>query len=100
MKTHPPINMRLYPPRLPMPAEMLLKSISPSPTSSLQSMCAQEPKGRSCAVTRYAGRALAEWTIVVMECQGFSERRKGEGVPAEKYVETPTLGVEVFRRSG
>jgi hypothetical protein len=49
---------------------------------------------------RYAGRALAEWGQVVAECQGFFERRKDEGVPTNRLVETPTLGVESFRMYG
>jgi hypothetical protein len=49
---------------------------------------------------KYSGRALAEWELVVWECQNFFERRKAEGVPGNRFVETPTLGVEAFRRPG
>jgi hypothetical protein len=41
----------------------------------------------------YCGRSLAEWTIVVGECQMFFERRRHEGCPT-RWVETPLLGTE------
>jgi len=89
-------NMRLSPPRLPMAAQILLqsKSINITPVSSSQ------PIGSAATSSRYAGRALAEWTFVVHECQNFFDRRKNEGVPSNKLVETPTLAVEAFRRPG
>jgi hypothetical protein len=60
-----------------------------------------EPNSLSeVAGAKYSGRALAEWELVVWECQSFFERRKGEGVPGNRFVETPTLGVEAFRRPG
>ena len=49
---------------------------------------------------KYAGRALAEWALVVGECNNFVERRRAEGVPGLKWVEVPSLGVEGFRRFG
>jgi len=52
------------------------------------------------ARAKYAGRALAEWSLVVSECNNFVERRKMEGVPGLRWVEVPTLGVEGFRRFG
>jgi hypothetical protein len=58
------------------------------------------PEGDCAAQAKYSGRALAEWAVVLGECQSFFERRKSEGVPATKFVETPALGVEVFRRPG
>lgn len=89
-------NMRLQPPRLPLPAQVLLqqKGIHIDPVSSIQ------PTGKAATSSRYAGRALAEWTFVSHECQNFFDRRKNEGVPTNKYVETPTLCVEAFRRPG
>ena len=48
--------------------------------------------------SKYAGRALAEWAQVVSECDNFFERRRDEGVPCDSMVETPTLGVESFRK--
>lgn len=49
---------------------------------------------------KYAGRALAEWALVVGECNNFVDRRRAEGVPALKWVEVPTLGIEGFRKFG
>lgn len=48
---------------------------------------------------KYSGMALAEWTLVVNECQNFFERRKAEGVPGDRLVETPVLTVESLRRA-
>lgn len=89
-------NMRLQPPRLPLPAQLLLqeKNIHNEAVSSVQ------PTGKAATSSRYAGRALAEWTFVSHECQNFFDRRKNEGVPTNKQVETPTLCVEAFRRPG
>ncbi|KAL8281988.1 hypothetical protein RB597_009620 [Gaeumannomyces tritici] len=47
---------------------------------------------------RYAGRALAEWSLVVSECNSFVDRRREEGVLGLGEVEVPTLGVEGMRR--
>ncbi|KAI2840569.1 hypothetical protein CBS11852_6100 [Aspergillus niger] len=49
------------------------------------------------AASKYAGRALAEWAQIVSECDSFFARRRDEGVPCDRMVETPTLGVESFR---
>jgi hypothetical protein len=46
----------------------------------------------------YCGRALAEWTVLVSECHMFFERRKAEGVPGNRWVETPLLGADGFLR--
>lgn len=91
--------MRLLPPRLPLPAQKLLqdqseKVMNASPAQPMR------PTGESAANAKYSGRALAEWAVVLGECQSFFERRKNEGVPSNKLVETPSLGVEVFRRPG
>ncbi|KAJ5163523.1 uncharacterized protein N7500_005353 [Penicillium coprophilum] len=48
--------------------------------------------------SKYAGRALAEWAHIVSECDSFFARRRDEGVPTDSMVETPTLGVESFRK--
>ncbi|PGH35151.1 hypothetical protein GX50_01963 [[Emmonsia] crescens] len=48
--------------------------------------------------SKYAGRALAEWTLVVCECDNFFARRRDEGVPSDDAVEIPILGVESFRK--
>ena len=49
---------------------------------------------------KYAGRALAEWSLIIGEYQGFLEKRLREGVVNEKAVETPSLTVENFKRIG
>ncbi|KAF2852432.1 DUF1765-domain-containing protein [Plenodomus tracheiphilus IPT5] len=89
-------NMRLQPPRLPQPAQTLLqhRAINMDPVSSAQ------PTGTATTSSTYAGRALAEWTFVSHECQNFFDRRKNEGVPTNRHVETPSLNVEAFRRPG
>lgn len=48
----------------------------------------------------YSGRALAEWGIVVHECNSFIDRRRDEGVFGLRNVEVPSLGVENLRRMG
>ncbi|KAJ5773922.1 hypothetical protein N7457_008818 [Penicillium paradoxum] len=48
--------------------------------------------------SKYAGRALAEWAHIVSECDSFFARRRDEGVPTDRMVETPTLGAENFRK--
>ncbi|RDW86363.1 DUF1765 domain-containing protein [Aspergillus mulundensis] len=50
------------------------------------------------ASSKYAGRALAEWAQIISECDSFFSRRRDEGVPNDRMVETPTLGVEGFRK--
>ncbi|KAK5169850.1 uncharacterized protein LTR77_005828 [Saxophila tyrrhenica] len=93
-KPHHPL--RLLPPRLPLPAQQLLHTFSSVTTSPSRP---RRPKGDSVAHARYCGRALAEWAVVLGEFQGFCERREKEGVP-RWAVETPGMGVEVFRRPG
>ena len=91
--------MRLHAPKLPPPAQNYLQANTRKSTSSTTSSVQPiEPRGESVARARYSGRALAEWTVVVGECHSFFERRKNEGAPSNKHVETPTLGVEVFKR--
>jgi hypothetical protein len=89
-------TMRLQPPRLPLPAQMLLQQKA----INLDAVTAAKPTGETATSSRYAGRALAEWTFISHECQNFFDRRKNEGVPLNKQVETPTLIVEAFRRPG
>ena len=115
-------QMRLFPPRLPPPAQQLLNantaarsdfSTLPDGISVTLGVDSLSSAGRTLddvrpivpssgqnAAASYAGRALAEWSMVVGECQAFFERRRSEGVPSNAWVETPTLGVEVFRRPG
>lgn len=121
--------MRLHPPRLPSPAQTLLLN-NPTRTVRTSTLTPQSPigttggvsgaygvdptgtagraiehkgvrpEGAAVATAKYSGRALAEWELVVWESQNFFERRRGEGVPSNAAVETPTLGVEAFRRPG
>ncbi|KAI8623001.1 DUF1765-domain-containing protein [Xylariaceae sp. FL1651] len=57
-----------------------------------------QPKGSFATSVKYAGRALAEWSLVVAECNSFVERRRDEGVLGLYDVEVPVLGVEGFRK--
>ncbi|KAF2139324.1 uncharacterized protein K452DRAFT_75290 [Aplosporella prunicola CBS 121167] len=103
-----PGNLRLMQPRLPAPAQIFLHSPDKPDAAigdedmpiALPKVTSAKPEGAAATSSKYAGRALGEWQIVVGECQSFFDRRKNEGVPNNKCVETPTLGVEVFRRPG
>ena len=88
-------DRRLYPPKLPLPAQLFLQSRQSEDTRDNSPL---EPLGVTAGPSRYAGRALAEWAILITECQNFFERRKAEGVPSYLLVETPTLGVDPFRK--
>ena len=90
--------MRLVPPRLPMAAHAFIQSQGSEMVSQRHMTRPVQPLGKARAQAKYAGRALAEWTVVVMECQSFFDRRKNEGVPANKFVETPQLAVEVITK--
>lgn len=100
MQAKPPGPMRVYAPRLPAPAQQaLIASQSAAFNAKTQALNqAVRPSAASIARSKYVGRALAEWSMVVGECQGFFDRRRNEGVPDNRLVETPTLGVEVFKR--
>ena len=93
-------DRRLFPPRLPVPAQVWLGFKVPElshdvlPKNPLESGRQSE----QVAESKYVGRALAEWALIVGECNNFAERRQAEGVPGLKWVEIPTLGVEGFRR--
>lgn len=95
-----PGPIRLFPPRLPKPAQEFFFQAGCAKATGAMTLQAAEPKGRSREHARYTGRALAEWMMVVGECQSFFERRKTEGVLENRQVETPMLGVEVFKRGG
>jgi hypothetical protein len=56
------------------------------------------PRNERVVASKYAGRALAEWAHVVSECDSFFERRRDEGVPSDRQVETPMLSVDSFRK--
>lgn len=115
---------RLYPPELPLPAQLSLQQSSSSrrrtegadeegvpdkdkddkdnkdnnKDNDKNNNTPLEPVGVTAGPSKYAGRALAEWAILIAECQNFFERRKAEGVPSYQLVETPTLGVDPFRK--
>jgi hypothetical protein len=86
-------NQPLYTPTLPAAAENALhlrgrtgKEVIPA-----------EPRGIPESSLKYAGRALAEWAGIVDECAIFYERRKKEGVPTDRQVETPMLAADNFQ---
>lgn len=91
---------RLYPPKLPLAAQTFLREEAPeSLEASLDELALQEKPGPVIG-EKYLGRALSEWGLVVNECQNFFDRRKSEGVSSDALVETPTLGVDWFRKTG
>ncbi|KAI1269154.1 DUF1765-domain-containing protein [Xylariaceae sp. FL1019] len=57
-----------------------------------------KPTGFQASSVKYSGRALAEWGMVVSECNSFIDRRRDEGVLGLDDVEVPTLGVEAWRK--
>ena len=91
---------RVSPPRLPAPAQAWLGARVPGMSREVSPRDPAEGGGSAEKVARakYAGRALAEWALIVGECNNFVERRRSEGVPTLKWVEVPTLGVEGFRK--
>jgi hypothetical protein len=92
----PSKNRLLSAPTLPAPAQILLQ-IHHGVTPEIKPV---KPAAENIRTAKYSGRALAEWALIVTECQNFFERRKEEGVPNNRLVETPTLGVESFRMYG
>ncbi|WDK19064.1 hypothetical protein CGRA01v4_10350 [Colletotrichum graminicola] len=58
------------------------------------------PTGMYAKRAVYTGRALAEWSLIVAECNGFVDRRRDEGVLGLSEVEVPMLTVEGFRKIG
>lgn len=59
-----------------------------------------KPTGALSKSAVYSGRALAEWSIVVHECNTFVDRRREEGILSLGDVEVPTLTLENYRRIG
>jgi hypothetical protein len=57
-----------------------------------------KPTGLYASNAVYTGRSLAEWAVVVNECNSFVDRRRDEGVLGLSDVEVPILGVEGFRK--
>jgi hypothetical protein len=91
---------RICQPRLPASAHSHLGTRVPGISKEISPQDPAEggKRGESIARAKYSGRALAEWTQIVSECNNFVERRKAEGVPGPKWVEVPTLNIEGFRR--
>ena len=91
-----PRDLKLQPPRLPPQVHSILQYQRPENRDFQPA----KPVGSAVGPSKYTGRALAEWAAIITECGNFFERRKHEGVPSYKLVETPTLGVESFRKPG
>lgn len=60
----------------------------------LPAIRAVKPVGIYASGAVYTGRALAEWSVVVGECNSFVDRRRDEGVLGLSDVEVPSLTVE------
>ena len=60
----------------------------------LSTVRATKPVGIYASGAVYSGRALAEWSTIVNECNSFVERRRDEGVLGLSDVEVPILSVE------
>lgn len=93
-----PRERQLYPPRLPLAAHVWLGLKAPDAGHEALPKRLTAERDEQVAQSKYSGRALAEWALIVGECNNFAERRQAEGVPGLKWVEVPTLGVEGFRR--
>ncbi|RDL42180.1 Uncharacterized protein BP5553_02159 [Venustampulla echinocandica] len=99
---------RLSPPRLPAAAQAWLgarlpglnREAMPRDANATGDSQSGSRRGTIVPSSKYTGRALAEWALVVAECNNFVERRRAEGVPSLRWVEVPTLSVEGFRRFG
>lgn len=55
---------------------------------------AVRPTGFYATNAIYSGRALAEWNMIVAECNAFIDRRRDEGVLGLSEVEVPILSTE------
>jgi len=88
-------NLRFLAPRLPVAAQKWL-DLSPQPIQTGQ---IRQIRGERGIYRKYACCALAEWMLVVTECQNFIDRRKHDGVLYDEQVETPSLQVEPFKKS-
>ena len=95
-----PREYHKFPPHLPGQYQSLLDQrpdIRVSEDSGVSGIT--RPTQKLTQSSRYAGMALAEWYLVVNECQNFFERRRREGVPSNALVETPALYVESMKRA-
>ena len=93
-KATAPGSMRLFCPKLPSHAQVLLDSSPKMNKTTIPTKLAYAEE-----FAHYTGKALAEWSVVVNECQSFFLRRKQEGVPGDEWVETPNLAVESLRKA-
>ncbi|KAK4230655.1 hypothetical protein QBC38DRAFT_20207 [Podospora fimiseda] len=64
---------------------------APAPVPAVR---AERPTGVYSSGAVYCGRALAEWSIIVNECNSFVDRRRDEGVLGLSDVEVPILSVD------
>ena len=87
-------DRKLNPPKLPHTSQSFLQTRRPEPITFEP----LKPPPSKVTASKYVGRSLAEWAILVSECQNFYERRRSEGVPGIRWMETPTLGVESIRK--
>lgn len=92
----PTRNVVLTTPLLPAATQVLVQMHR----DRIESVRPLKPSAEQLGPAKYAGRALAEWAIIVKEHDSFHTRRREEGVPATRLVEIPTLGVESFRMFG
>lgn len=98
---------RLPLPTIPHTAERALEELDEMPVpTSMEKLPVRtgiqplKPKPEEMNTARYTGRALTEWSLIVSECKNFYARRKQEGCPNERLVETPQIAVETFRMFG
>lgn len=85
---------QIHSPRLPITVQMSSQTLQ----DDAPTLKPCEPVGDALGPSKYIGRALAEWSDIIKECQDFFEKRRNEGVPTSFMVETPTLGVESIRK--
>lgn len=89
---------RIVSPRLPSTAQACIGARIPGAGNEV---LPKDPGvGVALVLAKYSGRALAEWALIVGECNNFVERRRKEGVPHLRMIEVPVLSVEGFRRFG
>ena len=89
---------KLAPPRLPHTSQALLRHLAAADDDGRPRYAPRRPAGVDVGPSKYSGRALAEWWLLLLECQNFYERRKAEGVVGLRAVEVPVLTVENFRK--
>ncbi|KAL8954155.1 MAG: hypothetical protein Q9222_000039 [Ikaeria aurantiellina] len=85
---------QLHEPRVPPIASRSQNSPNRSGRSSDTPMLERQ----TTTASKYMGLALAEWDLVMQEFHDFASTRRDDGIPRDSLVETPTLGIETFRR--